>query len=64
MLAFDLVINTARVSSTLATTWVVEAVKAFKAAPVKGQPRTSSIPVDTVLGEAVSEQLKCKIAHW
>jgi len=64
MLVFDLVINTAKISPNLATAWIIEAAKAFAAVPHRGRPRTSSISVDPVLAQAVTDQLKCEIDHW
>ena len=63
MLAFDLVINTAKVSSLHATTWITEAAKALAGKVEAGQKRTGSIEVDPVLAGAVSDLLKCKIEH-
>jgi len=63
MLAFDLVINTAKVSTTHVTTWITEAVQAFAGKAKADQKLTSLIEVDPVLAGAVSEQLKCKLVH-
>jgi len=63
MLAFDLVINTAKVSTTHVTTWITEAVQAFGGKAKADQKQTSLIEVDPVLAGAVSEQLKCKLVH-
>jgi len=63
MLAFDLIINTAKVSPAIATTWISEAAKALAARPETGGPLTNSIQVDPVLEGAVSDQLKCKLVH-
>lgn len=61
--AFDLVINTDKISPDLATSWMVDVVKA----PVTGleidKPTTTSIVVDRILAEAVSDVLKCDQAH-
>ena len=61
--AFDLVINTGKISPDLATSWMVDVVKA----PVTGleidKPTTTSIVVDRILAEAVSDVLKCDQAH-
>lgn len=64
MLAFDLVINVAKVSPALAAGWVVEAAKALAASPKAGKPLARSIAVDAILAQAVSEALKCQIVHW
>lgn len=63
MLAFDLVINTSKISPTLATIWITDAAKAFKSRSETRKPLTGSIEVDPVLEGAVSDQLKCKITH-
>jgi cytidylate kinase len=61
--AFDMVLNTAKITPTFATAWVIEAVKAFNPQPEAGALLTASIQVDPVLATAVSEQLKCKVVH-
>lgn len=61
--AFDLVINTDKISPDLATTWVIDAAKAFVTGPEVDKPTTGSIEVDAVLAGAVSEKLSCKQAH-
>jgi cytidylate kinase len=61
--AFDLVINTDKISPDLATTWVVDAAKAFVTSPEVDKPTTGSIEVDPVLAVAVSDGLRCKKAH-
>jgi cytidylate kinase len=63
MQAFDLVINTAKITPAFATAWVIEAVKAFVPRPEAGALLAASIQVDPVLEAAVSDQLKCKITH-
>jgi cytidylate kinase len=63
MLAFDLVINTAKVTSTHATTWITEAAKALAGRSEPEARLTGSIQVDPVLAGAVSDQLKCKLVH-
>jgi cytidylate kinase len=61
--AFDLVINTGKISPDLALTWVVSAVKALALSPATGIPTTRSIVVDSVLAKAVSDVLHCKAVH-
>lgn len=63
MLAFDLVINTDKITPTFATAWVIEAVKAFIPRPRAQTHLTASIEVDPVLERAVCDQLKCNIVH-
>lgn len=63
MLAFDLVINTAKITPTFAAAWVIEVVKAFTPHPEAGALLTASIQIDPVLETAVSDLFKCKIAH-
>lgn len=61
--AFDLVINTGKVSPDLAVTWLVEATQALKAGPPAGPTVYESIQVDPILAAAVSDQLKCQTVH-
>lgn len=61
--AFDLVINTGKVSPDLATTWIVDAVRALAAGPPAGRPDTATIEVDPILAAAVSDALGCSTAH-
>jgi cytidylate kinase len=61
--AFDLVINTSKISPNNATAWVVNAVQAFVDCAETGKPMTRSIEVDPILAAAVSDKLRCKIAH-
>ena len=51
--AFDLVINTDKISPDLATTWVVDAAKAFVTSPEVDKLTTGSIEVDSVLAGAL-----------
>lgn len=60
--AFDLVINTDKISPDLAMTWVIDAAKAF-VTDLSGKPTTDSIEVDPVLARAVSDGLGCKKVH-
>jgi cytidylate kinase len=61
--AFDLVLNTGKISSDLAITWIVNAVKARATSQETNRPTTGSIEVDAVLAGAVSDVLRCKVAH-
>jgi cytidylate kinase len=61
--AFDLVIDTGKVAPELASAWLVEAAKALRQRPLGDQPAAVAIPVDSVLAEVVSTQLKCQEAH-
>lgn len=61
--AFDLVINTSKISPDLAATWVVNAAKAFVISTETDKSITDSIDVDRVLAFAISERLNCHVAH-
>ena len=61
--AFDLVINTSKISPDLAATWVVNAAKAFVIGTETDKSITDSIDVDRVLALAISERLNCNVAH-
>ncbi|MCX6028810.1 MAG: cytidylate kinase-like family protein [Chloroflexi bacterium] len=61
--AFDLVIDTGKISPELAMPWVVDAAKALALSPATGKPSTRSIEVDSVLAKAISEVLRCTAAH-
>lgn len=61
--AFDLVINTGKISPDLATAWVVDAAKALVTGSEVDKPSTGSISVDPILAAAVSDGLKCKKFH-
>ncbi len=60
MEAFDLVINTDKISPELAATWVVEAARGFLAHPDPQKPTIASITVDPILARTVADALKCK----
>jgi cytidylate kinase len=60
--AFDVVIDTGKVSPELAVTWLVEMVKALNER--RGDGRTSrTIQVDPILAAAVCAVLECQVAH-
>jgi len=61
--AFDIVINTGKVSPDLAVNWVVEAAKTSISRLESDKPTTASIEVDRIMAEAVSEELKCHQTH-
>ena len=61
--SFDLVINTGKISSDLATNWVIDAAKAFVVAPEFAKLTTTSIVVDSVLAATVSAGLECNQTH-
>ena len=61
--AFDLIVNTAKVSPNLATSWVIEGVNAYMAGAKTDQPATASIEVDRILADSVTEVLQCKKTH-
>jgi cytidylate kinase len=61
--AFDLAINTGKISPDLATTSVIDAAKAFVPNLEIDRPTIRSIAVDRILADAVSDVLKCKETH-
>ena len=61
--AFDLIVNTGKISPDLATSWVIEGVKAFMSGRETDQPAIASLVVDRILAESVSDELKCKKEH-
>jgi hypothetical protein len=61
--AFDLVINTSKISPDLATNWVVNAAKAFVIGTKTDKTLTDAIEVDPILASAISEKLKCNQTH-
>jgi cytidylate kinase len=60
--AFDLIVNTDKISPDMATTWVVDGVKASTIGQ-KTEPTTASIVVDSILENAVADVLECKKTH-
>lgn len=61
--AFDVVIDTGKVSPDLAATWLVEIVKALNERK-GGDGRTSRmIQVDPILAEAICAVLECQVTH-
>ena len=61
--AFDLIVNTGKISSYLATSWIIDGVKALTTSQEAGQLDAASIVVDSVLEKSVTEVLKCKKTH-
>jgi len=61
--AFDLVINTGKITPELAATWIVEAARAFLANPDPRKPTIASIEVDPILSKTVADALMCKEEH-
>jgi len=61
--AFDLIVNTEKVSTNLATSWVIEGVNAYIAGLKTDQPTTASIEVDRVLAQSVTDVLNCNETH-
>lgn len=61
--AFDMVINTGKIPSELAISWIISAVKAPMTSFEIEKPTTASIVVDRILAEAVSEELKGTQSH-
>jgi cytidylate kinase len=61
--AFDLIVNTGKVSSDLATSWVIDGAKASIIGRDNEQPTTASIEVDKILADSVTDVLACKETH-
>jgi CMP/dCMP kinase len=61
--AFDLVINTSKISPDLAATWLVDAVKTMSGASEPGKPALGSLEIDPILKKSVSDALKCTMLH-
>ena len=61
--AFDLLIDTSKISSEMAIQWVVEAARKLEESNVGEGLTTTSIQVDSVLAETISDALKCNTAH-
>lgn len=61
--AFDLVIDTGKISPNAATHWVIDATKNFDPSPAIEKPIIATIEVDRILKEAVSEVLTCQEIH-
>jgi len=61
--AFDLVINTNKISPDLAVTWLADAVKGLGSAQKLGKPTLSSLQIDPILKKSITDALKCTMAH-
>jgi cytidylate kinase len=61
--AFDLIVNTGKISPYLATSWIIDGVKALPTSRETDTLNPDSLVVDSVLEKSVSEVLKCKKAH-
>jgi cytidylate kinase len=61
--AFDLVIDTAKVSPDLAVSWLVEALNGLRERKTGDQPTTDTIEINSGLASTVSEVLGCQLTH-
>ena len=61
--AFDLVVNTGKISPEIAVEWIVEAVRSRVHYEVITTPVTTDIEVDHILANAISETLECYQSH-
>ncbi len=61
--AFDLVIDTGKVTPELAVTWLVDAAKAIPAQQAGEARLTQTLEVDSILATVVSKVLQCQAAH-
>jgi len=61
--AFDLVINTGKITPVLATNWIVDSAKASTINLDENKPTTASIAVERIMAEAVADELKCRQVH-
>ena len=61
--AFDLVVNTGKISPEIAVEWIVEAVRSRVHYAIITTPVTTDIEVDHILANAISETLECKQSH-
>jgi cytidylate kinase len=61
--AFDLIVNTGKVSPYLATTWVIDGVKALPTSLETDPLNAASIEVDSILEKTVTEVLRCTKTH-
>ena len=56
--AFDLVLDTSKVSPEMVVTWLIDAAKALSERTTDDRPACSSIQVDPILAGAVADALK------
>lgn len=61
--AFDLVINTGKISPELAVNWILDAERLYIPPHEPDQPTTASLHVDRILAEAISDELHCHQTH-
>jgi cytidylate kinase len=61
--SFDLVIDTGKIAPDLASSLIVQAVKALKAPLPKGAAIAADLEVDKVLASSVQAALKCEVGH-
>lgn len=61
--AFDLIINTGKVSPDIATELVIQTARAFQIDLQSDKPCVAAIEVDRILTETVSNVLQCQTAH-
>ena len=61
--AFDMVINTGKISPDQAVNWIVAAEQAPVTSLEIEKPTSTTIEVDRILEEAVSEELNCAQPH-
>lgn len=61
--AFDLVLDTSKISPEMASAWVIQAGARLDESPAIGLPASGSIEVDPVLAGVVSNVLGCQITH-
>jgi len=61
--AFDLVINTGKVTPALAADWIVDAARSSMANLEENKPITTSIEVERMMADAVADELNCRQVH-
>ena len=61
--AFDLVIDTSKVPTDLAVTWLADTVKVMQARRAGDARTTNAIEEDSILASVVSDVLKCQLTH-
>ncbi len=61
--AFDLLIDTSKISPDMAVKWLIEATRELESSEKAGKLTTASIEVDPILAAAVAKALKCDAVH-
>jgi cytidylate kinase len=62
--AFDMMLDTGKVSPDMAAAWLVAALNALRERPVGGDQRTTNtIQVDYLLDNVISQTLDCQVTH-